>query len=408
MGLFGGKPLPKPDAKLQHTIDTLHLTSDDLKAFWTIFCKHDKDKSGTIDIGEFYEIIEEPRSLFVDGLFELIDSDDTQCLDFTEFVVSICTYGLFEDPEILKYCFFIFDKDKNGYIEEEELDALMEILHDGEQSKGNLATSIKMFKEIDYNSDGKVDFQEFQVLNLKSPMLLYPAFRVQRNMWHHILGDEWWREKQIELNEERERERQRRNMLRIAEEKRLHAIMRRQFDRRHGHCKGCCLYMCPCFCCVDGPGFCRIACDNSEKTGNIRGPGCCPCSCCPRIFREVCRFPCHWFGCCFCWQDIPGFCYKCDRMHWDDPIEVDTSEEGTGMQGHGHHLEKVDDNKDTEYETMMKEHGSAFMGDPTKLAEINKCYKDVPALRNDSLEYRKGNRKDRARNRREERVAVGF
>jgi len=37
-------------------------------------------------------------------------------VDFGQFVISMMTYALFETVEILKFCFFMFDKDKNGFI----------------------------------------------------------------------------------------------------------------------------------------------------------------------------------------------------------------------------------------------------------------------------------------------------
>ena len=33
---------------------------------------------------------------------------------------------MFGKVEVLKFCFFIFDKDKNGYIEEDELSTLVD------------------------------------------------------------------------------------------------------------------------------------------------------------------------------------------------------------------------------------------------------------------------------------------
>ena len=237
------RQIPHPDEKLQRTIDTVHLSQDDLSKLFDIFRKYDKDHSHTIDLDAFYEIIGERRSVFSDGIFDLIDADDTGRLNFSEYVVAIITFGLFEELEILKYCFFVFDKDKNGYIEQEEFDSLVDILWDHE-----LTSNLKTAEDLTHktmNPDGKIDFLELQDINKRFPYMLYPAFRMQRNLWHRVLGEKWWKEKQLELNLEREMERDRCNQLRIKEEKRLLAIKRRQMWRRYGNVTGCFYYACP-------------------------------------------------------------------------------------------------------------------------------------------------------------------
>jgi hypothetical protein len=50
--------------------------------------------------------------------------------------------------QILKFCFYVFDKDKNGFIEEDELKMLLALLHDNQQEKGNLGVAIKKVPDI--------------------------------------------------------------------------------------------------------------------------------------------------------------------------------------------------------------------------------------------------------------------
>ena len=44
-----------------------------------------------------------------------------QAIDFGEFVAAITTFCFFEIPEILQFCFYVFDRDKNGFITQEEM-----------------------------------------------------------------------------------------------------------------------------------------------------------------------------------------------------------------------------------------------------------------------------------------------
>ena len=54
----------------------------------SVFTKFDKDKSGTMDMKEFYQLIGEKQSIFGDSIFELIDVDNSGTLDYSEFVAA--------------------------------------------------------------------------------------------------------------------------------------------------------------------------------------------------------------------------------------------------------------------------------------------------------------------------------
>ena len=126
-----GAKVPVPDERMQIMIDKLRLTKKDQAKLWSVFTKFDKDKSGTMDMREFYQLIGEPQTIFGDSIFELIDVDNSGTLDFSEFVQALGTFCMFGKVEVMKFCFYIFDKDKNGYIEEDELSALVEVLQGG-------------------------------------------------------------------------------------------------------------------------------------------------------------------------------------------------------------------------------------------------------------------------------------
>ena len=73
---------------------------------------HTHTHPGSIDISDFYTFFEEKRSIFGDAIFELIDCNQSGSLTFGEFLHAVVTYCLFEQDEMLRFCFFIFDKDK--------------------------------------------------------------------------------------------------------------------------------------------------------------------------------------------------------------------------------------------------------------------------------------------------------
>ncbi|KAG1705043.1 hypothetical protein DVH05_005067 [Phytophthora capsici] len=178
MGGMISNQVPVPDERMQQMITKLK-----------------RDKSGTIDRSEFYASIDEKHTELGDAIFALIDEDNSGVLDFSEYVEALGKFCLLNKEDMLKFCFNVFDDDKNGTIEGEELTKLLEILHDDAQTS-NMKHALKTF---DFNGDGKIDFAEFKQLNTQFPSLLYPAFRIQQNMKIFTLGEKWWERKIEEL-----------------------------------------------------------------------------------------------------------------------------------------------------------------------------------------------------------------
>ena len=102
--------------------ETLRTQEKDIRVLWHMFKKHDKERRSIIAISDFYDkIVFVPRTIFCDGLFDLIEAADSESIDFGEFVAAVTTYCFFEIPEVLKFCFFVFDRDKKGFITQEEM-----------------------------------------------------------------------------------------------------------------------------------------------------------------------------------------------------------------------------------------------------------------------------------------------
>ncbi len=219
-----------PDERTQQTIDMLKMDAKDLGKMWQRFSKYDKDKSGTIDIDEFYKMIGEKRSLFADSIFELIDLDQNDTLDFGEFVQTCGTFCMFGRPDVRKFCYYIFDKDKNGYIEQDELTALIDLLHDNDLMI-NCGSALNKF---DTNGDGKIDFGEFTDMDKSYPMLLYPAYRLQESMMEKTLGEKWWKEKQADLQGARDKLAKKDAMKTDAEQARKNKLRNMEIKRRMG------------------------------------------------------------------------------------------------------------------------------------------------------------------------------
>lgn len=199
-----GNKVPVPDEKMQIMIDRLRLTKKDQGKFFAKFRKYDKDKSGTMDVSEFYKLIGEKQSIFGDSIFELIDIDNSGTLDFSEFVTAVGTFCMFGKIDVLKFCFYIFDKDKNGYIEEDELHCLIDVLQGDGGGYSNTKQAI--LGAFDGDGDGKMSFPEFVQLHGKYPQMLHPAFRIQDSIMQRTMGNSWWATKKDTFHKGREKD----------------------------------------------------------------------------------------------------------------------------------------------------------------------------------------------------------
>mmetsp|Transcript_91801 Transcript_91801/g.262514 ORF Transcript_91801/g.262514 Transcript_91801/m.262514 type:complete len:343 (-) Transcript_91801:1358-2386(-) len=235
--------VPTPDSRTLKAMELGHINMKELGIFWSAFRSIDKKLTGSVDISDFYKFFEEKRSIFGDAIFELIDCNQSGSLDFGEFVHAVVTYCLFEQDEMLRFCFYIFDKDKNGYIEQEELRWMVNILYGlgpTDKLKGNTKVAVD---RLDFNDDGKVDFKEFKEFNRSFPALFYPAFRIQVNMINLIAGDAWWEKKKRWLQDEKDRKRAREEYSKRKEKARLRKMQQRKIRKKMGYVRYFCCFL---------------------------------------------------------------------------------------------------------------------------------------------------------------------
>lgn len=181
-GVCSGDPLPPLDSRVVKAMDFYKIKLSDIKYLYAKFRKHDTSLTGEMDLADFYKMIHTQRSVFGDSMFELVDTNLHGRLSFSDFLLAVVTFSFFERDEILKFIFFIFDRDKNGYIEQDELRMVIKVMHriDPErQFQGNFKRALRIL-EPDFDIDGKVDFEEFRDFHRQFPSLFNPAFQIDR------------------------------------------------------------------------------------------------------------------------------------------------------------------------------------------------------------------------------------
>ena len=93
--------LPPLENRVNKCIKFYRLKEMDVKRFYYLFTRLDKNLSGLIDIADFFKFLHEPRSLIGDTIFELVDCRNATAITFTEFFYAVLTYCFFEGEEVM-------------------------------------------------------------------------------------------------------------------------------------------------------------------------------------------------------------------------------------------------------------------------------------------------------------------
>lgn len=185
--------------------EALSLTQKQLQKLRAAYQLCDFGLMGTITYEELFEFIGEPRSKFTDALYDQILAKATGGeLTLEDFVVVTVLYCMYSRMDILRLVFNMFDKDSSGTIDEGEFMTLCAMVNDGAPVfPGNFTTALENF---DVNDDGLIDFNEFKALNLRFPLVLFPAFRLQEAIQQKTLGEAEWLKVNEAITAKRRRE----------------------------------------------------------------------------------------------------------------------------------------------------------------------------------------------------------
>ena len=145
-------------------------------------------------------------SAFLDHLFEVIDINQDDSLNFLEFLRMCCTFCCYTEVEMVKFAFDTFDLDGSGEIGVKELSAFIAKL---ESRTGDIPKTVKrVLLMFDKDADHSLGIDEFAEMNLKYPHLLWPAFRLQYRVQEVTLGLSQWKLAQNRMKEKVKKEQQ--------------------------------------------------------------------------------------------------------------------------------------------------------------------------------------------------------
>lgn len=159
-------------SKLRRAVVTLiatQISDQDISEEIKMFQKFDSDKDGYINLHELKKGMEDTTNEEIFKIMESVDTDRNGEINYNEFISATMDNKLVKNSFSIDKAFLFFDKDKNGMIEKEEL---QQILQGSELN--HLETSIikEILLEWDINGDGVIDRDEFyRCMSYKRPEL---------------------------------------------------------------------------------------------------------------------------------------------------------------------------------------------------------------------------------------------
>jgi hypothetical protein len=138
-------------------------------------------------------------------MFDMIDSEYAGKITFGEFVDVTCTFACFETIEMIKYCWFILDRDKVGEVDIKEVEHFIYLMWDHD-TNSNMGMAIDYMRTLD-TGDGRVNFKDILAVNAAYPFVFYPTFRIQATVVSTSMGEIWWDKKKADVQEKLEHER---------------------------------------------------------------------------------------------------------------------------------------------------------------------------------------------------------
>lgn len=140
-----------------------NFDSEEIKRLGKRFKKLDIDGSGSLSKEEFMQIHDLQQNPLVQRVIDLFDSDGNGEVDFKEFINGISQFSVKGDKQAkLKFAFKVYDMDRDGYISNGELFAVLKMMVGSNLKDTQLQQIVdKTIINADKDGDGKINYEEF-------------------------------------------------------------------------------------------------------------------------------------------------------------------------------------------------------------------------------------------------------
>jgi Ca2+-binding EF-hand superfamily protein len=176
------------------TFEALQFTKNDLVKLENIFGKIDQQNDGKLDLLELLDFLELEKNAFAKRTFAIFDDKQTGAIDFRGFVVTLWNYCSCTDSSLRMFAFDLYDTDGSGKIAHLEVETMMrEVYGPAFETNAQAARLLSKAEALGrQTSDNTIGLEAFVSFARDNPVLLYPAFDMQRRIQAKIMGIEFW------------------------------------------------------------------------------------------------------------------------------------------------------------------------------------------------------------------------
>ena len=141
----------------------LNFSEDELQKLYKNFNKLDKDKSGTLEPQEFFDIPELANNPLVKRVIDVLDKNKDGSISFLEFVQGLNSLSAgSSQEEKLRFAFQIYDINNDGFISNGELFTTLKMMVGNNLNDVQLQQLVdRTIIKADKDLDGKINFEEF-------------------------------------------------------------------------------------------------------------------------------------------------------------------------------------------------------------------------------------------------------
>lgn len=136
----------------------------DIKRLYNRFRALDSDGSGQLDASEIFSVAELNENPLVQRVISVFDTDGNGTVSFIEFLVGLAKLaaGTSEDHK-LQFAFSIYDVNRDGFISNGDLFAVMKMMVGDNLSPEQLQQLVdRQIRNSDKDGDGKLSYEEFK------------------------------------------------------------------------------------------------------------------------------------------------------------------------------------------------------------------------------------------------------
>jgi len=195
------------------------------------------DDTVTLSLSDFFATFQPAQRTnnggYFDSIFDLTGTKDLHAMTYTEFVEGMCTFCTFKLDDLIRFIFFILDKEKSGLIPRFQLLRFVESIHGGKKiqvfekailppstndiadandiplvsfpSPQKTTTTTTIHLPTAERQQSSVNYQQLKQLCIDYPTLLEPMLLFQTKLRRRIMGEFWWKKKESMIIKEQHR-----------------------------------------------------------------------------------------------------------------------------------------------------------------------------------------------------------